>query len=498
MTALLHMHGVRKAFGATQALAGVDLTVAAGEVHALIGENGAGKSTLMKVLSGAHRPDAGTVTLAGRPFAPGDPVAARRAGVAMIYQELTIAADLDVAENVLLGQWPSRAGLVRVGERDRLARAALSRLGAGDLDLRRRAGSLTNAQQQLVEIARALVGAPKVLVLDEPTSSLTTQEVERLFAVIRDLAAQGVAVVYISHFLEEVQAVCQRYTVLRDGASVGSGTVAGTPVTELISTMVGRAVTDIYPRIPHQRGAPILHLRDLAGRAKPRNASLTLHRGEILGIFGLIGAGRTEMARACFGLDPITAGRVELGGVDATGRTPGAMLHAGVGLLSENRKEEGLLLDQSIADNLTLTRLGPYAIATLIRSAAQRKAAATWVERLQIKVRDVDQPVGDLSGGNQQKVALARLLHHDCAVFILDEPTRGIDIGAKTIIYQRIGDLAAAGKAVLMISSYLPELLGVCDTIAAMCRGVLGEARPAAAWTEAGLLAAAIGQEAAA
>jgi ribose transport system ATP-binding protein len=492
----LAMTGVRKAFGATQALSGVDLQVAAGEVHALIGENGAGKSTLMKVLSGAHAPDAGTIALDGAPFRPGDPLAARRAGVAIVYQELAIAPHLSVAENVLLGHLPARCGVVRGHERDRVAHAAMALLGRGDLPLHRPAGQLSLAERQLVEIARAIATSPRVLVLDEPTSSLTRGDAEHLLTVVRRLAARGVAVVYISHYLEEVLRGCDRYTVLRDGATVASGAVADATIPGLIRHMVGRAVDEAYPRVPHAIGEPVLAVRDLAGMAKPAAASFVLRRGEILGVFGLVGAGRTETLRALFGLDPRRGGAVRFAGGDGR-RSPAGWLRAGLGLVSENRKEEGLLLDLPIADNLTLTRLGPYVRVGLLSGRRQRAATADWMERLGVRAAGPGQAVGQLSGGNQQKVAIGRLLHHGCQVLLLDEPTRGVDIGAKAAIYRLIGELAARGTAIVLVSSYLPELLGVCDSVAAMCRGVLGEARPAAEWSEEALLAAAIGQEAA-
>jgi len=490
------MAGVAKSFGATQALRGVDLVVGPGEIHALIGENGAGKSTVMKILAGALPADAGSIDLDGEPYRPRDPLAARRRGVAIVSQELAIAAHLSVAENVLLGRLPARLGVVRAAERDRLARTALAQVGRADLDLATPCARLTIADRQLVEIARALVGRPRVLVLDEPTSSLARDDVDRLFVVVRALAADGVSVIYISHFLDEVQALCGRYTVLRDGASVASGPVAGTATSELVRAMVGRDVDEVYPRVPHTLGEVVLSVDRLAGVGKPLAASFALRRGEILGIFGLVGAGRSETLRALFGLDRRQAGRVALYGKPAP-RSPAGWWRAGVGLVSENRKDEGLLLNLPIADNLAITRLGPYATVGLLRGGRMRAAATSWMERLAIKARSPTQVVGDLSGGNQQKVAIGRLLHHGCEVLLLDEPTRGVDIGAKAAIYRLIGDLAAEGKAVVVVSSYIPELLGICDSVAAMSRGVLGSTRPANAWTPATLLAAAIGQDAA-
>jgi ribose transport system ATP-binding protein len=490
----LKMSGVRKAFGATHALKNVSLEVSAGEVHALIGENGAGKSTLMKVLSGALAPDAGSIELDGRPFIPENPLHARRSGIAMIYQELNLVPHLSVEENILLGEEPHRFGWLDRSRRRELARQALAELHHDGIPLAAPVHSRTIAEQQIVEIARALVGQPKVIIMDEPTSSLTQVDAENLFNVIGRLRQRGVSVVYISHFLEECQRVCDRFSVLRDGESVGSGAMAGAKLPELIRLMVGREMKDIYPRIPHSIGAPVLELRGVAGRTKPRSVNLVLRNGEILGLAGLVGAGRTETVRAVFGLDELAAGTVIVGQCDSARATPANRLAVGVGLLSENRKEEGLLLNRSLADNLTLTRLGPLARAGLLSSRRQRECARRWMDELEVKASDPGQLVGELSGGNQQKIALGRLLHHEARIFLLDEPTRGIDVGSKAQIYRLMGDLAAQGKAVLFISSYLPELLGVCDTIGVMCRGTLSEIRPAGEWTEHSIIAAAIGQ----
>lgn len=487
----LRMRGITKAFGATQALAGVDLDVAGGEVHALVGENGAGKSTLMKVLSGAHAPDAGSMELDGRDYCPKDPLEARQAGVAMIYQELTIAPHLDVAENILLGVEPRRGPFIRGEELHARARAALAEVGLENLDTTRRAGELPIATRQLIEVARAVAIGAQVIVLDEPTSSLARGDVERLFTLVRRLRDQGRSVVYISHFLEEVQAVCDRYTVLRDGRSVANGPVAGTEAATIVAHMVGRDVKDLYPRSPRTAGEPVLETHELAGAPKPVAASLTLHRGEVVGIAGLVGAGRTEFLRAIFGLDEVTSGRVRVGTFSGLA-TPAQRWAQGVGLLSEDRKVEGLALNRSLAENLTLTKL-----AHLVRPAELDAATRRWIERLGVRCREPGQAVGELSGGNQQKIALARLLHHDVDVLLLDEPTRGVDVGAKAQIYRLIDELATRGRAVLMVSSYLPELLGVCDRIAVMCRGRLGPARPVSETDEHRIMREATGLEAA-
>jgi ribose transport system ATP-binding protein len=504
--ARLRMRGIRKAFGATVALDGVDLSVAAGEVHALVGENGAGKSTLMKVLSGATTPDAGEMWLDDLPYRPAHPLDARRAGVAMIYQELSLAPHLSVEENILLGVEPSAWGFVRRSEVRRRAVAALRELGHPDIRPDAIAGRLSVAKQQLVEVARAVAVGCRVLVLDEPTSSLARDDVGRLFALIDRLRRQGHAIVYISHFIEEVKQIADRFTVLRDGRTVGGGPVAGTTPEQIVRLMAGRQIEDLYPRSARAAGEPVLNIDGLAGRSKPADASLTLHRGEVLGIAGLVGAGRTELLRAVFGLDPVRRGRVSLGAYVGPA-SPARRWAQGSGLLSEDRKGEGLALGLSIADNLTLSKLGRLGPAGMVLPRRQDQAAGTWVRRLSIKCRSPRQRVIDLSGGNQQKVAIGRLLHHDVDVLLLDEPTRGIDVGSKAEVYRLIDELAtgratgtAAGsrrtKAVLMVSSYLPELLGVCDRIAVMCRGRLGPARPVGEWDEHKLLLAATGTEA--
>lgn len=488
------MEGVSKRFGSTLALVDVSLRVAPGEVHALIGENGAGKSTLMKILSGACEPDAGRIRVDGRPFVPANPLHARRQGIAMIHQELTLAPHLSVEENILLGSEPAWCGWLDRRRRRALAAAALAELHQPSIPLTTPAGALPLAQQQVVEIARALVGQPRVLIMDEPTSSLTQVDAENLFRVIAKLRARGVSVIYISHFLEECRRVCDRYTVLRDGASVGSGEMKGASPADLIRLMVGRDVTEIYPRRPHALGAPLLEVRHLAGANKPRSATFTLRAGEILGLAGLVGAGRTETLRAVFGLDRITGGALLIEGHPARPGHPRARLNAGIGLLSENRKEEGLMLNRSVADNLVLSRFAPVCRGGFILRRRQETVAADWIRRLEVRTRGPRQTVGELSGGNQQKVALGRLLHHDARVLLLDEPTRGIDVGSKAQIYRLMGELAAEGRAVVFVSSYLPELLGVCDSIGVMCRGVLHEVRPVEQWTEHAIMAAAIGQ----
>lgn len=491
---LLSMRGISKRFGATQALSDVTFDVPAGAVTALIGENGAGKSTLMKVLAGAHAADTGTMTLADCPFAPLTPHAAREAGVAMIYQELTVALDLNAVENVMLGRERSAWGRLRHGDERRVVREALTRLGHPNLPLDRPLREFSAAQRQIVEIARALVGQARVVVFDEPTSSLTGRDARRLFDVIRTMKAAGLGVVYISHFLEEIREIADRYVVLRDGRSVGAGPLFGTTEREIISLMVGRTVDELFPQVPHSPGDVLLEVTNLSGHRLPQDVALNVRRGEILGIAGLVGSGRTELLRSLAALDPVRSGRVKVGG-NSVAASPRTRLKAGLGLVSEDRKHEGLAQALSIEDNLTLSRLQPYATAGVLQSHRRRRAVRQWMQTLQVKAREPAQAVGELSGGNQQKVAIARVLHQEADVLLLDEPTRGIDVGTKSEIYRLIGEAAAAGKAVLFVSSYLPELTAVCDRIAVMSRGRLREVRATANWTPEAIMQCAVGAE---
>ncbi|HVS54488.1 MAG TPA: sugar ABC transporter ATP-binding protein [Opitutaceae bacterium] len=491
--AALRLTGIAKSFGATRALRGVSLEIAPGEVHALIGENGAGKSTLMKILSGAHAADAGTMELGGAPYAPADPHDARMKGVAMIYQELNLALHLSAQENILLGAESATSGWIDRKKSRARARAALALLGHESLELDRAAGSFSIAEQQLIEIARALLTQPKVLIMDEPTSSLTQADTEKLFATILRLRAQGVSVIYISHFLEECRRICDRFTVLKDGETVGSGEMKSATIEQLVRLMTGREVRDLYARQAQPLTRVVLEVKELARAPRLKRASFQLRAGEIFGLAGLIGAGRTDVLRAVFGLDAPDAGEVAVVSASVAGATPRARWAQGLGFVSENRKEEGLMLSQSIADNLTLTKHEKFGRFGWIDGRRQRAAAQQWIGRMAVKCRDAAQPVGQLSGGNQQKVAIARLLEHPAQIFLLDEPTRGIDVGSKAQIYELIGQLSAAGKAVIVVSSYLPELLGLCDTIGVMCRGELVAVEPRAHWTEAEIIRLATG-----
>jgi ribose transport system ATP-binding protein len=418
----------------------------------------------------------------------------------MIYQELSLAPHLSVQENIMLGMEPSVLGVVRWKQVRQRAIEAISEFANPELTPEARVGKLSVGSQQLVEIARALAIGCQVLVLDEPTSSLTQQDVERLFEIIKRLKRQGKAVIYISHFIEEVKHIADRVTVLRDGKVAGSSDVAGITTDQIIALMVGRKVEELYPRSIRQPGEVVLEIKDLAGLEKPHSASLQLHRGEVLGIAGLVGAGRTELLRSVFGLDPVRCGRIQLG-VYVGPASPVRRWMQGAGFLSEDRKGEGLAVSLSIADNVTLSRLKGFGPFGIVLPSRQDKATRRWIERLDIRCRGPRQSVLSLSGGNQQRVALARLLEHDVDVFLLDEPTRGIDVAAKAMIYKLIDSLATGSpaegrppKAVLMVSSYLPELLGVCDRVAVMCRGRLGPTHRIEDVDEHRLMQEAVGQ----
>jgi ribose transport system ATP-binding protein len=490
----LEMRAISKRFGATIALDKVSFQVFSSEIHALVGENGAGKSTLMKILSGAHLPDRGDMLLDSKPYQPRNPLDGRLKGVGMIYQELSLAPHLTVEENILLGMESHQWGWINRKESRQRVQKALDYFAHPEIKPDRIVSHLSVGAQQLVEIARSLAVGCRVLVFDEPTSSLSQTDITTLFKIIRELKKRGISIIYISHFLEEIQEIADRVTVLRDGSVVATRLRSQASNTEIVHMMVGRAVKDLYPRSKRMPGEALLTVKDIAGIKKPLSASLILYRGEVLGIAGLVGAGRTEFIRALFGLDPVRRGEINIGTFRGTA-LPVQRWQQGVGMVSENRKEEGLVLNLSVADNITLSNLKGLGPFNLIMPARQSAITDQYIQKLDIRCQAPFQKMNELSGGNQQKAALARLLHHNVDILLLDEPTRGIDVASKVKIYQVIDQLALAGKAVLMISSYLPELLGICDRIAVMHRGILSNARPVRELTEHQVMLAATGQD---
>jgi ribose transport system ATP-binding protein len=496
----LQMRGIDKKFGATVALSNVSLSVLPGEVHALVGENGAGKSTLMKILSGAYTPDRGEMWLEGKAYLPNHPLDGRLQGISMIYQELSLAPHLTVEENIVLGVEPIKSGLIRWKEVRKTAEKVINNFEHPELRPDVPVRELTVGAQQLVEIGRSLAIGCRVLVFDEPTSSLSQRDIAKLFEIINNLKSQDLSIVYISHFLEEVLEIADRLTVLRDGSVVDTCNVHDVSTEDIVRMMVGREVAELYPRSSRTAGEIVLRVEDLAGIKKPKQASLKLHRGEVLGICGLVGSGRTEMLRSIFGLDAVKSGKIKIGAISSKG-SPLWCWENGVGYLSEDRKDEGLALNLSIADNITLSKLRGFGPLNMIVPSRQSKATQRWVDLLDIRCQSTAQSVVNLSGGNQQKTAFSRLLQHDVDILLLDEPTRGIDVAAKAKLYAIIDEIASGtgfyrGKprAVLIISSYLPELLGICDHIAVMARGVLGPARPVSKIDEHQLMLEATGQ----
>ncbi len=469
---LIEVRNLSKSFGGVQALRGVQLTVYGGEVHALLGENGAGKSTLIKIITGLHQPDAGEILLDGRPVRFASTRDALDQGVAAIYQEPSLFPDLDIAENIFVGRQPLSGGRVDWRRMYEEASALLGRLGVR-LDPRTKARALSVAQMQMVEIARAISLDARVLIMDEPTSSLTEREVEDLFVIVRQLRAHGSAVVFISHRLEELFALADRVTVLRDGAYVGTQPMADVSTDALIRMMVGRSVAELFPKQAVEPGEVLLEVRGLGLPGRFADISFQLRRGEIVGMAGLVGAGRTELAEALFGVAPAATGAILLDGRPAAIRSPEQAMALGIGYVPEDRKLHGLVLQMSIAQNISLPTLKRFARLGWLDRRGERQRAQEDAARLEVKLADVDQPAGQLSGGNQQKVVLAKWLGTSPRVLILDEPTRGIDVGTKAAVHRLMSQLAAEGMAILMISSELPEVLGMSDRVLVMREGRL-------------------------
>lgn len=498
VAALLKLTGISKSFGGVRALHDVSLELQAGEVHALVGENGAGKSTLIKIITGAHQPDSGSLELDGNAVEHNDPLSARRLGIAAIYQQPALFPDLTVAENIaIVSDSTSPWRRIRWSERRQRAGELLSRVGAS-IDPDTVVSDLTMPQQQLVEIARALGENARVLILDEPTASLSEREVSRLLSVVRDLRRAGVGILYISHRLDEVFRLADRVTVLRDGTHVATRPAKELDQRELIRLMVGRDLTAVFPKQNVPIREVVLELRGLGCRASGvHDIDLTVRAGEIVGLAGLVGAGRTELARVLFGLTPADSGQMLLHGKPVAIESPEQALHQGLAYVPEDRRRHGVILDLPVAANISLAVLRRLSQAGRFDFVRERELAQTMVNRLGVKTPSLDAPTLQLSGGNQQKVAVARWLATEPAILILDEPTQGVDVGAKAEIHHIIGELAAQGLAIILISSELPEVLGVSDRVAVMRSGTIVDTLDRPQATPERVLSLALGRQAA-
>ena len=488
------MEGISKSFPGVQALRDVQFEVQGGEVHALVGENGAGKSTLMRILGGVHQRDAGEIHLRGQPVEIPSPVYARMLGISIIHQELNQVPALPVAENIFLGREPRRAGGF-VDWKTMYARAdtLLQDLGL-PIDPRRRLGTLTVAEQQLVEIAKALSVEADLVIMDEPTAALTVEETERLFRFIRDLRPRGVGIVYITHRLEEIFTIADRVTVLRDGQYVGTYAIGELTMDGLIRLMVGRQLTEKFPKEPVAAGAPVLEVRGLTSRGRFTDVSFTVHRGEILGIAGLIGSGKAAVAHAIFGAIPVDSGEILVDGHPVTIRSPSEAIAHGIGLVTEDRKRLGLVLGMSVTANITLPVLPELETAGFVRRREEAARVTQAIRDLDMAVASPEQPARNLSGGTQQKVVVAKWLQTGARVLLLVEPTRGIDVGAKVEMYRLMVALARRGVGIVMISSELPEILGMSDRILVMHEGRITGEFPRETATQEAILASASGR----
>lgn len=466
----LTMAGVSKSFGGVKALVDANLTLYPGEVHALLGENGAGKSTLLKTLAGVHRADAGEIFLNGSPFLQGTTRDSIDQGVAVIYQEPSLFPDLSLAENVFVGRQPIRGGLVDWNHMEELARGLFDRLGVS-LDPKSRARGISIADQQIVEIAKALSTEANVIVMDEPTAALSTREVERLFSVVRNLRDQGTAVVFVSHRLDEVFALCDRLTVMRDGSTVGISLVSETTESEVVRLMVGREVAELFPKLEPKIGEVVLEVKNLSLAGQFRNISFEVRAGEIFALAGLVGSGRSEVIRAVFGIEKYDSGEVILLGKKLPSGRPAASMAAGIALVPEDRRQQGLFMASSIARNVAVTILRKLSGGIFLSRKNEEGAAREWASTLQLKFSELSDPVERLSGGNQQKVVLSKWLATEPRVLIVDEPTRGIDVGTKAEVHKLLSLKAQQGLAVVMVSSELPEVLGMADQVFIMREG---------------------------
>lgn len=485
--------GVSKTYPGVRALSNVDFDILPGEVHVLLGENGAGKSTLVKILSGAVQPDAGVISFDGTVLRLPTPHAARAAGISTVHQELSLVPDLSVAQNIFLGREPALGGsvLLRRASMDREARRLLRDMGL-EVDPAVPVRRLSLAVRQVVEIVRAMSVRARVLILDEPTSSLSEQECEELFGRVRQVTADGVGVLYISHRLQELRRVADRVTVMRDGHVVAPGLPATTPLSELIRLMVGRSLADEFPSRTAERGRPVLQVRNLSVPGRVDDVSFDVHAGEVLGIFGLVGAGRTELLRGIYGLEGITGGRIERDGRPVGIHNPREAIAARIALVPEDRHGQGLVLPMSVGDNICLSALAGCTRRGLLSRMLTRQLAQRFMARLRIKAPGSRTGVLGLSGGNQQKVVIARALAAGPDVLLLDEPTRGVDVGAKAEIYELIGELTAEGKGVVVVSSEMLEVLGLADRILVMRKGGVSAELTRAEATQERLLEAAL------
>ncbi|HEX2105193.1 MAG TPA: sugar ABC transporter ATP-binding protein [Solirubrobacteraceae bacterium] len=486
---VVSLRGASKAYGPIQALDDVTLELRAGEVMCLAGENGAGKSTLIKILTGAIRRDSGEYAVDGRDVGSPSPSEARDAGIGVVYQELSLLPDLSVEENLLMGQLPARRGVTRPAELRRRAAAMLERVGLDWLDPGTEVGTLSLAVQQLVEIAKVLGASPKVLIFDEPTTALSESETKALLARIHQLRDEGHAIMYVSHHLEEMFEIGDRVTVLRDGGLVTSQPMSDFDHDSLIASMVGRKIESLYPATSRTVGDPRLQVRGLLPEGAAAPVSFEVRAGEIVGIAGLLGSGRSELLRAIFGADPVHGGEIEIDGVRVAGGNPRRAVQAGLGLLTEDRKRLGLLLELSIRENASLAHLDEISRFWIVDRKRERTIVDRYLGGLKLRAGSWEQPVSSLSGGNQQKVLLARWLATHAKVLMFDEPTKGVDVGAKAEIYKVIGDLAAQGLGVVVVSSYLPEVLGLADRVLVMREGTVAGELPAEGATEEDVLA---------